>query len=323
MTLKKLDVPPSSSFELAEKISTTTQLSDKDKVHDTLLKISSHLLDPKCKNRAKDWQINFTSASMYLDVNRCTVKNTRKVAAAALVLSSIRDHEQSLYEISAAVEAGALRPVFYIERLMYDETPLRMKVENSPGMAKLLQSEFEWAVCLQDVATGAYIISQSWRPTWVQVIDRNTAECLLAATSDIIRRHPMVHEIFKDTPKLLLATTDEYGGNDRCERRRLLNDPEWVTAKLPCLAHKSVTVGAKTNSLVADDVTGLTNFLLSLMHTGQMQSFKIELENVITDMLEVVYEADPLSEAAVLYKSSLLANFCSGSALGPDTLAFQ
>eukprot|EP00959_Pyramimonas_sp_CCMP1952_P362243 7586569-Pyramimonas_sp.AAC.1 len=61
------------------------------------------------------------------------------------------------------------------------------------------------------------------------------------------------------------------------------------------------------------------------MHVGQMQSFKVELENVISDKLDIMYadHALVLSDEAVAYKRSLLSAFCSGSALGPDTTHLQ
>lgn len=78
-----------------------------------------------------------------------------------------------------------------VTRHAYDETPLPTRLADDlfgharPGAAKILQSSFEVSFILRNPHDDTCNSFTMKIPTWLQAIDRNTAECLSAATQDV------------------------------------------------------------------------------------------------------------------------------------------
>jgi hypothetical protein len=300
--------PGSHELLLGMRLARDTQTLELHDCVDSRRAVASHAVDPRVATRNKGWLSNFASESMFLNVDRRVVKSTRQAVASAIVVGERAAHDTLVRSVQAAVEDGVLEPVVYFERLAYDETPLKLRVESSFGLAKLLQSEFEWVMVVRSTATGKHLVMSAETSTFIQAIDRNTAECLAAATSQIAYRPALVNDIFPS--RVRLVTCDDFRANDRCERWHSHTNPGWVTSKLPCQVHKCQGVAAQTNSLLNGDIAGLVNLMLSVSQVGQLQSFRVEMGLLLEEILDVRFAAPPLDQDAIMYKSAVVTSFC-------------
>ena len=104
-----------------------------------------------------------------------------------------------LQAVRSKVESGEWRPILVMDKMRYDETPLRVRVTDKDSEisaadsevsnhAKVLQLEQSWYMVLQDQQSPSkkYFVMTGRVPVTLQVVDRMTAECLLAAI-DVVR----------------------------------------------------------------------------------------------------------------------------------------
>ena len=126
----------------------------------------------------KDWQSTFTGASVAFDIHRHSVRNSRTVMAAALVLCERSNHEAVLRVLQMSFQSGVLAPLVYFERVCVDETPLRVSVDGLIGLAKLMQSEAGWAAVVRHCCTERVLMLEGDLSTWVQASDK-TKHCIM------------------------------------------------------------------------------------------------------------------------------------------------
>ena len=70
-----------------------------------------------------------------MEVSRKTIRDTRKQVAMAQILAERAAFDKVLRFINRAKEEGVLQPLLYLEKVAFDETPLRTRVGCTPGIA--------------------------------------------------------------------------------------------------------------------------------------------------------------------------------------------
>lgn len=251
-------------------------------------------------------QSSSTVQGAWLGIDRTHLTDGRKQAAAGHVLAERAEHETFLRLLKAQEQEGIAKPVAYFERVCFDETPLRARVEEDKGVAKLVQSELEWAALVQYLDTGRFVQLRGTLSTWAQAIDRNTAECLQASLEDLVSLPKVVENTFPRRVRIFCA--DDYSGNNRALRSWNRGNPEWSLLRSVCQVHKSMGVCKQTTNLVQDDITGLLRAMLSISQVGSMREFRQHMENIIDERLEITHEPPPSGLQG--YRAAVLDAFC-------------
>ena len=90
-----------------------------------------------------------------------------------------------------------------------------------------------------DVAKPAKFSLSGELSTWIQAVDRNTAECIHQCLKEVVPRPSAIYEFNR---KVRLVACDDFSGHDRSERYLSFCNPSWATSKIPCQAHKLMVV---------------------------------------------------------------------------------
>ena len=89
------------------------------------------------------------------------------------------------------------RAILFVEKVRYDETPLRVRVEGQQSSgskagsleacqhAKVFQAEMTVQMVLQEKSSGRRLLFAGCQPTVLQTMDRTTAECCLKALCNV------------------------------------------------------------------------------------------------------------------------------------------
>eukprot|EP00959_Pyramimonas_sp_CCMP1952_P281994 5893864-Pyramimonas_sp.AAC.1 len=160
-----------------------------------------------------------------------------------------------------------------------------------PGMAKLLQSEFEVGFLVKRVATQTIELIRAEFSTWLQAVDRTTGENFKAALNEISYLPTIVGETFPR--KIRLASTDDGSSNDRWFRDWERCNPKWSAFRTSCQVHKCANVSKRTVELTDASITGVLHCLLWLSHTGNMRGFRSTFYEVATEQLDIDYGPPP------------------------------
>ena len=148
--------------------------------------------DAIMSDRALKAALKREGRSATLDVARCTT-----LTASACVLGAGLAWGAGLKSIARQIDAGKLKAILLVEKARYDETPLRVRIEDAAAApskmsgtescdhAKVMQIEYSLHLVLQDTATGRRFLFSGRQPTALQTTDRTTAECILRAVDNV------------------------------------------------------------------------------------------------------------------------------------------
>ena len=234
-----------------------------------------------------------------LGVHWKTLQSDYNRLAAAVSLLASSNLASMLEALQRVCEGTGMTPSFFLWRVRYDETPLRTrsKLRGLVGIsaeAKILQSEVEWCMVIKKGAaaeggTPSYFMIRGSQPTWLQVVDRTTAECLKAAIQDVAPIPHIVHGMF--TYKARLPTTDHYAANVRAELSILKDLREkslaWGLLHLLCDVHKAHTCAARMFLLVKRDVSAIIDLALSTNQLGDFALMRRTLVQVVAQRLVI------------------------------------
>ena len=127
--------------------------------------------------------------------------------------------------------------------------------------------------------------------SWIQALDRNTAECYAVCLQRRVGRFDIVAQaanlVHRPWPCLRLTACDEAGANMREERWQEQQLQAWSCAKFLCQIHKAMGIATRTSVPVKHEVSGLLNLVLSIMQVGQFVAFRKEMFAVALEMLEI------------------------------------
>eukprot|EP00971_Amphidinium_carterae_P339694 6477644-Amphidinium_carterae.1 len=257
----------------------------------------------------------------------------RAVAAAECTAQMQSSRLRSLLHYAQQqINAGEFEGVAFIEHILYDETPLRLRVTYHPDAdadiqkAKVWVFERDYTMILKrarniDKHTAAdYLCLRVHLSPAVQA----TANAIGETVRDMLESCCPLAGIADCTPslfkhKMRIAETDEGGNNSRAERLTMTEPlrAEWSHLWASCCPHKLHTVCKKTWALPALDelISGIKNASLLFQGPGVWSTVKDALEKHVNEVLEV----QPLcgiSPEAQAYKNHIL-NLCSPPASRP------
>jgi hypothetical protein len=243
-------------------------------------------------------------------------------------------------------------PWLFIKRRRYDETPSQITIQvhderESGKTAKVFQTEFKMLALLQHSATGKFI-TLTWNgATWLSVVERTTADVILATQEDIEKNVPELDrmgEIFRMS--LQMITTDRYAANFLAEAAFNDNHPRFTKTHKGCDIHDSASSLGKTFAHAEEHISGMIHGALAMLMGGSTRGFRRAVFTVISDRLEIVHGNPPQGHVARYRKEVLdmfipvdgnflrsklrattkrrfcLTAFCNGNILNRNTFEF-
>ena len=216
----------------------------------------------------------------------------------------------ALCAVRRAIESG-FKPLVILKRRKYDETPLRIRLrsvkdsskEKEKSVSKILQTLFSVRMLMRS-PTGEYQILQGIVPTYLQALDKNSAENLMSAQLDLEDVIPEMAAVSKLFPlKIQHPVTDRCAANTRCELGIAAQDPTWVLAHQYCRSHKIAQVQTKAVSLAESNISGLLALALSMQQAGSTADMRKVLNDIWSDDLHV--QRGPAPEHAKEFREEI------------------
>lgn len=235
-------------------------------------------------------------------VDRVTeTRNIRRVAA-CLSLGGGQLWATFLDGIKSMIESGAYVPVCFSKKRRYDETPLRIRIEEEKNPAlpeapteaqlgvagKVLQTEFTLQMLLRNRASGEYIQMEGKAPTWLQVLESTNAECVKQAQLQIENNVGNLQEIARLFPMCFnFPCTDMHPSNICVEKSFQHDNPTWNSFHSYCLVHKVGRCMKSIMSLVEGHASGVLAVGKSLEFAGSTRTLRRHLAELLEERLEV------------------------------------
>ena len=261
-------------------------------------------------------------ADKFLSSER-VVASARASAAMSNDYDRGRDFSRDLTRIAAStVEAGGLlwghilssvreivqqagwQALMFVKKRKFDETPLRVRLQCSPdtegagkekSVTKILQTLFSLTM-LCKTPSGDYQVLRGNIPSYLQALDKSTAENLKAAQTDLEDTVPelkAVSSLFDC--KVQHTVTDRFAANSKCEVAMAAEDPSWVLSHMFCRSHKIAQIQTKATSLPETEahISGVISVALALQNAGSTQALKDILNQIFEEQLFVEEGAPP------------------------------
>ena len=217
------------------------------------------------------------------------------LAAAAMMAmerqEAVRDGIAAWIEQQAHL--GAVRPLMYLEHLMYDETPMLLNVTwagaRECATNKILVVQTQWIMLIfvestsfdehdANAPAGNYLCLRGSFSPALRSLDSTTGEGLKAAVLSSCQPAPNV-SIFP--LRVRLAELDEYGANLRCEGLVTSGRQEtWGRGVFLCAGHKAHASAEKTWLLppIPSLITGVVHLALFLQTPQALTKLRRSLE---------------------------------------------
>ncbi len=194
--------------------------------------------------------------------------------------------------VESMISSSKWKPIMMIRRVRYDETPTRIRLSkhvskkdefNTPSQgvldpdtqtdlveqAKILQSELQVSMLIQDLRTSEYILKTLMIPTTLQAVDRTTAENTKACIDSLVQRIPELRRISGTFPFLVHhATTDKFAANLKCEKAMKCQEPSYTLHHSYCAIHRLATSITAMNALCNIDTAGILSVSLACRDVG-------------------------------------------------------
>ena len=193
----------------------------------------------------------------------------------------------------------AWRSKMFMTSLRYDETPLKLLLKGMDGLcpqAKVLQSDFKWSCLLEHSESKQLCTMESDVLTALHVLDHQTGETLLAATSNVMNV-PEIHRFSQMAPLLVHhVCTDKHSANLKCEsiRSQLPGRELWTKVHSICDVHKLYRATTCSLKVCEADVSGV--LAIGLAHqanAGIYRSIVVVLGQLFLEHMHVNYEEPP------------------------------
>ncbi|CAE7264368.1 unnamed protein product, partial [Symbiodinium microadriaticum] len=206
-----------------------------------------------------------------------------------------------LSTVDSMVAAG-WTPLLFLKKRRYDETPLRVKLHCSdidplaPGfekaVTKILQTQFSLAFLMKSPA-GRHQMVHGTVPTYLQGMDRNTAESIMACELDLEDLVPELKRVSRMfSHRVQHAVTDRYAANIKAELAMNAGDDAgdeggWILSHMFCKSHMIAQVLTKCTALLDSDISGLIALALAMQHAGSVQQLRKALNSIWSERLVV------------------------------------
>ena len=236
-----------------------------------------------------------------LKTPRAKVDSTQTLAGPAL-LNAHTWMTGALFSCASSMLAqqnAKWQSLAFMTCLRYDETPLKVMLKGLDGFcpqAKVLQCDFKWICLLQNVESKNFCTIESDVLTILHVLDHQTGETLLAATSSVMCV-PEIQRFSQCAPILVHhVCTDKHAANMRCEnlRSQLPGRELWTKAHLTCDVHRLYRATTCSMKICEADVSGVLSIgLAHQANAGIYRSIVVVLGQIFLEHLQVFYEEPP------------------------------
>ena len=204
-------------------------------------------------------------------------------------------------------------PVAFISKMLYDETPLKMKLQEwnkfmgqdeilgkesslkeSYKYAKILRLDWQLGFIVMDRAVGKHKLITIPLVVPLLAIDRNTPECLLGA---IDRVHALVPELaaFQEEfgIQIRMPVIDRFSSNLKMEKFINSRNPKLTTNMYLCDVHKESSCIKNAMALTDNTLSGVINIALALEGSGSLDRLRGILQQVFSEELVVSFAQPP------------------------------
>ena len=262
---------------------------------------------------------SLSSESQNLNSDRNHLRLVLQHAAAFLVLFS--GYLVGVVLARIKMMANTHEALLLVVRRKYDETPSKIAVsfqdgENgsvqdaSGGKAKVLQTKLDVAMVLKETASGKFLQLCFTCPTWLQCLDRTTAETTAAAQEAILSSLASLKES-SQMFKLVVhhVVTDKYAANLKAEYVLSSRLTKGITSHVTCDIHKVATIQARTLRFVDPHISAMIGGALAMGESGCLLVLRKCLASVLEDKLQVVYGEPPNDEHTLKFRQAILDAF--------------
>ena len=251
-------------------------------------------------------------------------------AAAASLAGQQQALNATLEVVRDMSRVGAWKPVLFLHHVVYDETPLQVRVAYASDISdhkdrqtgKVFVGEHGWTIVVQQLQTGNSIGPASSGS--FALLEGNFSPQVRAAGNSTGETIDRTLESMKGCPdsdvlpdnlfewRVRLSETDEAPANHRAESFAAQRRPDFCHIHTLCLCHKLHTAAQRTWALQKEEVTGLLHVCKILSTVGAMGCLKNMVSKTVAQRL-VVEETSVLSPDAVSFRSAMVTHF------GPPT----
>ena len=223
-------------------------------------------------------------------------------------------------------EAGSLSPLLLLQRVSYDETPLRVALtwDSSEGrgteVGKVFCMESSWAVLVkrceggsedkpdESESTKGFEVYRGHFTPQLRAADAKNGEAISMVMStcvDLIDELP-VPDLFQRYVRLV--DTDSCPANERAERLWAAFRPQWSRFLVPCSAHRMHAASEKLLKMLPTWHKGVVRSLLLAQRSQNLSAMRRALMEVIREKCRLVPAHQyTLTLEARTYRKNLLS----------------
>ena len=208
---------------------------------------------------------------------------------------------------------GRYKPVAVIDKMLYDETPLKMKLQEwnqflaqTDGMrhqaalqetykyAKILRLDWQLGFVLWDEMAKRHKLATIPLPVPLTCVDRNTSECLVGVIDKIHSLVPGFQGFLDDFGlHIRMPIIDRFAANFKAEKYFKRRTQGLVSSMFTCDVHKQSGCIKHAMSLTDDTMSGIINLALALEGSGSLDRLRQILQQLFAEELIVVYAHPP------------------------------
>ncbi|CAK0905460.1 unnamed protein product, partial [Prorocentrum cordatum] len=227
-------------------------------------------------------------------------------ASCAIVVQRVRT-EKIIGNLTDTIIAGGGRAVLFVECTRGDETPLRARARSAAKVfsherqiceaslvsiadvhdedtvkQKIVQTDWEGAVAYALVGdVQRYLIVKFNLLTWLQCVDRGTAECYQYCFSAVRPRFSFAKKFDRHVH---VSTTDKDAAIAKAFNRPPGPGDGCAELRFGCHVHVASSVIGKASNCMKDDISSLVHLTLSLNQPGAMQHFRTLLRKMVANV---------------------------------------
>lgn len=223
------------------------------------------------------------------------VTNRTTQCAASLINFGGLLWEDALKKLVHLRDSGQIELLAIVKKRRYDETPSKIRVPvagsaTDSNFAKVLQSELKLSLVLKSTNDGSFVFVEGHSHTWLQAIDRNTAETIQHAQRELEGCIPRLHTLSRMFSwPISMINTDRFSANFRCERAMERANPHYTKCHYGCDHHAVCTVLGKAFGLKdpSDHISAMIAGSIVMQDANSTQSLKAALMKVISEKLRI------------------------------------
>ncbi|CAE7197677.1 unnamed protein product [Symbiodinium sp. CCMP2592] len=214
------------------------------------------------------------------------------------------------------------RAVLVTVRRLYDETPSkvaaswmshseqgRARAREDGGAAKVLQTQMDITVLMQHLPSGKFFSLAVPCQSWLQAIDRTTAETTVAAQTSLLQMIPGLNELTEKSKfRIDLTCTDRFAANVKAERH-MSSAINGVVSHQLCDIHRLAGCQSRVLGMVDSHITGMIATALACADAGNTRSLRAAMVKVLRDKVRVCYGAPRENPDHVAYRQAVLDAF--------------